>query len=402
MSAPNPFAGNSTIDFTADEWRQVVAATDPGDINLSGDGGGEAIIVGTKVPFNKINSFARYWLGWNACSLSGGTMGVTLQRTLPKRHPILQELSADTVHGQPFKPDSTSYQASPFFGLKRFLSNYLIIPAAPFFSGYRYVKASIGFKDQIYELLDDDVMAGFIWTQSYTDSNGVSANYSFPMEWVRFTTFDPAPRVEALALEGFRMVYAEGTGNTGATTNPKGTKVPAPAGQLLVKADLAITTFKLPNEFLFGNGGTDILPRNIIAGLGRVNRFAIFGQPAGTLLFIGCEMSKRRFSLRAPSETRYLWQVRYLFSFFDPPKGYDNDSYPTRLATNRGHNNLFYMGARDPNGTVVSADKNSMQWFFATASGNPSDPGLLPPFDIAQLWRPVCNAAGTVTNPVYQ
>lgn len=403
MACPNPFVNEPDRLYNLYEWKQVAAAYDPsGGDNFSGEGGGETTIIGTKVPFNKLQSFYRYILGWQNCSQTAGVHGVTLQRTLPQRHPRYFELVADAVQGMPFKPDSTAYSASNLSGLKRYVSAPETIPTLPYFTGYQYAKATVGFRDVDYELVEDNDLD--IYSQSY-NVGSISVAYSFPSEWQRFTTFDPAPRVEALSLDGFTMVYAEGTGNTGNNTNPMGTSVPAPQGQLLVKADLALTTYRLPQEFLFPP--QSFFPRNVLAALGKVNAFTLFNQAAGTLLYIGCEMTKRRFSLRVPTgyngytETRYLWKVKHLFSFFDPPKGYSNDNTAAPLNTYRGHNCIFYIGARNAtNGAVSSGDINSMKWFYATGSGTATDPGLLPYFDHAQLWWPVCNTAGTL-NPVY-
>src|SRR6185503_9807040 len=291
MPATNPFTGDPDRDFTDSDWKQAVADVDPGGgDNFSSDGGGESTLAGVKVPFNKLQAFHRYWLGYQQC-VADGVGGVVLKRTLPKTHPLWPELTADYVHTVAYKPDANVSQESALLGLKRKVTPALST-TVPYFAGYKSARATIGFKDLPYELLDDSGVSGVNQWQRDGDTKYGTPSYSFPAEWLRFTGIDPAPRIEILSLDGFTLCYADGKGNSSPTTNPAGpntqgqpNSTPAPVGQLLVKADLALTTSKLPQGFLFKSG--EVLPRNILAALGKVNRYTLFNKVPGTLLFCG-------------------------------------------------------------------------------------------------------------------
>jgi hypothetical protein len=106
---------------------------------------------------------------------------------------------------------------------------------------------------------------------------------------------------------------------------------------------LTVTTFRLPHEFLFPAG--TLLPRNVLTALGTVNRYPMFGgsYPAGTLLYPGTKMQRKRWSMRAAGESAWLWSVEHLFSFFDPDKGLTGSGL-VQITTRRGHVNCPFRG----------------------------------------------------------
>lgn len=375
MPPPNPLAGGPE-DFTDADWYELAANWHPGGgDHFTGDGDGEAVLV-AKVSNAKLPGCLRYCLGYSAVD---NQSPYSLSRKLPVKHPRWQELICTAAHGHPFKPKGDV--VNPVMGRRAVKKYVAAAPNVGTFSGYSNYELSrvtLRFEAKPWEAKQDGE------TLLYQQSPG--GQYSFRSEWKRFTEIEVAPTVEQLSLDGFVLIYAEGTGTAHPVTSPQGRAFPAPFAQLLVKADIVVRTHRLPEDFLFTENS--FRPRNVLYSLGKVNKYAWNSMPAGTLLHTATKLTRRRWGLRLSGESQYLWTAEHYFNYFNPTKGVTGGS-ATQITTNLGHNNMPYRGAVDENGAILTGDTNAGKWFYATRSGNASDAPLLESFDIAQLWRSV-------------
>lgn len=369
---PNDLEG-TVEDFTDADWKEAAEARHPGGFDhFSGDGDGEATLVSRSLGNEKLRGCLRFAVGYQAIDTSSPG-NVRLCRKLPLRHPRWNELVCTNASCRPFAPPNTdtSYP-SPSTLLKRYVANAPQVPTFSGFTDYSLAEVSLRFEGVDYELVNDADLINY----------NPGAGYAIRPEWQRMTSVDTTPRVEQLSLEGFQLLYAEGAGAPSPYSNPQGKEFPAPFAQLLVKTDVNFTTRRLPQNFLFASGS--YLPRNILAGLGKVSRYDWNGYAAGTLLFLVAKLERKRWTLKTDSEDRWLWSATCGFSYFDPTKGFTGGS-PTQITTGLGHNNMPWRGS------LVSGDLNAGKWFAATRTGVAGDPGLVETFDIGQLWNAVGN-----------
>jgi len=367
MAAPDPLAGTPE-EFRPQDWREAVGSFHPaGGDHFTGDGGGDAALVGV-IADDRVRGFHRYALGY-AVSVSEGNQPFALRRTHPLRHPRWRELAATATGAVAYAPKGR--------GLRRAVSA-MGQTALPAFASYKLAKATIQFGPVAYSYADDQDLPPY----TIPDDTGQYSGVTIPAEWLRYTVYDLAPKVDYLEIENCRLIFSEGD-----VQKPKGRFFQSPTVQILAKPDLTVTTYRLPGDFLFrGNSGQ---PDNVLRGLGKVSKRDWSGYAAGTLLFLGAKMTRKRWALREGAESPWLWEVSYMFSVFDPPKGIYNG---TIIPTNRGHNNMPWQGDRDPTtGLPVVGDVNTGRWFFATRTGSPDGLPLLERFDMAQLWSDVRN-----------
>lgn len=379
MAPPNPLQ-NSAEDFTDADWREAVKNFDPaGGASFTAAGYGEAPLVGI-IANEKLPGCLRYCVGYQAVD---GDPPHALSRKVPVRHPRWQELICTMASGVGFAPDGRT--VNPVLGRKAVKKYVAGAPNVPTFSGYsRYKKAQVTlrFEARPYESLTDGQ------TLLYVKSG--SPAYSFRAEWLRNTTIETDVNFQELFIEGYQLVYAEGEGVPPPYTNPKGNKFAAPFGQLLVKMGLVTTTYHLPENFLFESG--TFKPRNVLKSLGKLNRYEWNSYEPETLHHIATKLTREKWALRLGSaESKYLYTMQNVFSYFRPTKGYTGTG-ASLITTRQGHNNMPYFGGIKDDGTLSSGDLNAGKWFYATRTGNISDPALLETFDIAQLWRCVRDA----------
>lgn len=397
MAAPNPYA-NTPEDFTDADWKEFVRAWSPASGTFTNTSA-QYTQVGF-IPEAKELAAIRYFLGYHAVSEDGTRR---LLRTPPVAHPKYRNLYCTGVSPQCFQPDPRAPNTLLNRGLKR--------PAKVTdpeggrkinnFAGYQKTQLTLHFEPLAFPLEpDSDQLA----------NNGANSPTNGNYEWRRWCTWDAEPRVEVISLDGQSLYFAEGTANTGVTSNPKGQPFPADNGKLIVKCDLAVKWFDVPSDWV---ETPNFIPHKILKGLGKVNRFS-FGDmggvsgPAGTLLFYppgtlllsAVKIQRYPNALYHPGttasraigrESRYYFAVEFFFTFFDPPKGLHNNA---PITTDRGHNCCFWRG-KEGQGKAVTGDLNAGKWFLATFTGekgtteNP-DPRLFDPFNFAMLfdcWR---------------
>jgi hypothetical protein len=370
MAAPNPYAGTPE-DFTETDWKEFARGWAPGTATFTKHGG-EHTLLGF-CPEVKERAAIRYMLGYEA--ISNDTTRHLL-RTPPIAHPKYDNLYCTGVSATPFKLDARTRGTNQ--GLKRPAVNRYPVGGRflPSYTGYKLSQLSLHFEPLPYPVEEDSTTLG--------GGGGGVTNDNF--EFRRWTTWDMTPRVETIALDGQSLTFAEGEMNTAPTTNPKGKPFPADQGFLIVKPDLVVKWHDVPADWV---ETPNHIPYKILKGLGKVNRYT-FGDlggfsgptgtllfyPVGTLLFMGCKITRypnalyhagSNASLALGRESRSLLEIEFLFSFFDPDKGRSSN---TTIADNYGHNNCFWAGARNATtGALVTGDENSGKWFLATFSG---------------------------------
>lgn len=301
------------FDYAAD-WKELL---DPAaDDNVS-NAVMEATLTGV-VPFNKIRSCARWFLGYSECD-DGSPYG--LYREPPAFHPRWPNLYA---HGVSFKglnpqsnadnPNGEPYTESPF---------------DPDLYTSKFEKALVTVRFRSFgrmRFLGDDDIA------------------SSDLEWQRWTQFTTSPQIEALSSDGAsQLKFAEGG------PPPTGVAFPAPVATLLAKCNFVASWLHVPHRYL-SESDLILKPTKILNCVGRVNDDTAFGEfDAGTLLLQPPTFEPVLFPVVAEKAYDLMtgWNVHLPFVFFDPEKGVPGSSY-------RGHNLMpwrsdgkFYLATRD-------------------------------------------------------
>lgn len=384
MAAPDPYVGTEE-EFNPDlHWGAFPASalrTYTGESVESRDASGENFFsqenaeVSMKgvVNSSRIRGFLRYCLGYNNMTT---TAAYTLQRTNPICHPRFTNMVCTGVAHRPFLPIRYADELPPIgstnSGLKlarnQDTSGVVAVTEAgpgstphtfPYYTGWSKEEVTIRFSPAPYRFVADIV--------------GLK-------EYQRNTIIDVDPRTEVLTLSGFQIIYAEGDGNTDPpTSNPKSKAAPADVYQVLAKPDLKVIWHRVPEKFISSSTlAGQLRPTKILAGLGKLNAGTWLNYPQGTLLFIGARFVRKPWALAAgavgtgvvPTSVResiFNYDVEFLFSYFDPVKGYASDAQITNALT-FGHNCLPWRG-NSPGTVLASDDLNQGRWFFATYSG---------------------------------
>lgn len=393
MSAPNPYGGTDEDFDPTTHWGsfpgptpgrtytgESVASHDPSGEGFYSQEAGEESITGV-IDSKRLRGFLRYCLGYNNMTTASSYM---LQRTNPICHPRFTNLVCTGVAHRPFRPiRQTAVSGSTNQKLKLprnddFTGVVAVTEAGPgstphtfpYFAGYDKEQVTLRFSPAPYRFAVDDASL---------------------KEYQRNTIIDTEPRTEVLTLSGFQMIYAEGNGNTAPITNPYPKVAPGELGQVLIKPDVKISWFRVPEKFISQNSINapgQLYPSKILRALGKVNKTDWISYKKGTLLFSGVHFMRKPWSLAAggggvteyPANAResiFNYDVEFLFTHFDPPKGYHNNALivdgtvlgtGTTGADTRGHNCLPYRG--EPTGALIASDdKNAGKWFIATYSG---------------------------------
>lgn len=383
MAAPNPYAGTEedfdpTLHwgaFTAANLRtytgEAVQAHDPSGEGFYSQEAGEESMQGV-IDSKRLRGFVRYCLGYNNQTTSAS---YTLQRTNPICHPRMTNLVCTGVAHRGFNPirstptppgtvntglkiprndDTTGMVAVQESGAGSTPHTF------PFFAGYDKEMATIRFSPAPYRFLADGLQT---------------------KEYYRNTIIDTEPRTEVLTLSGFQIVFAEGISNTGNTSNPKGAISPGDIGQVLVKPDLKVSWYRVPEKFISKNLINlpgQVFPEKIIKALGTLNKYDWISWKKGTLLCVGAHLVRKPWALAAggngvdalPNNAResvFNYDIDLLLSYFNPLKGYTSDAIITNADT-YGHNNMPWRG-NTPGVVLAGTDINQGRWFFATYSG---------------------------------
>lgn len=371
-SAPGPIAGRT---YTGES----VSSYAPSGEGFFSKTSGEESLQGV-IQNNRIRGFMRWALGY--CNMET-TTPFRLQRTNPICHPRFTNLLCTGVAHRPFFPIQTDPPVgSTNSGLKIIRNDSAkgVVCSAEsgegstprtfeFFAGYEKELVTVRFSPCPYRLHYDN-----------------HDNSAF-REYHRYTILDTEPRTEVLTLAGFQLIYCAGQGNTDPITNAYPKVAPGELGQILVKPDLKLTWYDVPEKYISQNTiPGHVYPTKIVTALGKVNKTVWLGYPKGTLMLNGVRLIRKPWTLAAglvgtlPNAIResiFNYDIEFLISFFDPPMGYQNNALivdATGIGTGttgadvRGHNCLPYRG--EPTGTVIAAlDKNAGKWFLATYNG---------------------------------
>ena len=383
MSAPNPFAGTDFDFDPALHWGafpapaartytgQSVAGHDPSGADMFSQTNGEATIDGV-IDAKRLRAFQRWALGYNNMTT---TAYYTLQRENPIVHPIYTSMVCTSVASTQFKPIRKNPPlGSTNSGLKipknGFDTSWVAVANTgseaktfPFYTGYEKAHVVCRFTPTPYAYLNDSETG---------------------KEYARNTIVDTEPRTEVLTLSGFQIIFAEGDGNAGAISNPKGAVSPSDAYILLSKPDLKITTHLLPEKFLSKNTTVGYFyPEKVVRALGKLNKYDFLSWKKGTLLLMGARFTRHFWPLAAGRlnfgvpldtlESIFNYDMELLFSYFNPDKGYASNVRIVNPDT-FGHNNHPWRGAT-PGTVLTGADANQGLWFYATYSGKLVDIG---------------------------
>lgn len=384
MAAPNPYAGTDEDFDPATDWGafpgppasrtytgESVASHDPSGEGFYSQSSGEESIQGV-IDSKRLRGFLRYCLGYNNQTTASS---YTLQRTNPICHPRMTNLVCTGVAHRPFWP----IRSAPLPANAQ--NNGLKLPRNDDDTGVVAVteagSGSTPHTFQYYAGYDKELVTIRFSPSPYryrADDAGLK-------EYWRNTIIDTEPRTEVLTLSGFQIIYAEGGSNTGNLTNPKGAVSPADQFQVLIKPDLKIVWDMVPEKFISKNSISlpgQVFPEKIIKALGTLNRYDWISWTKGTLLCVAAHLVRKPWALAAggngvdalPNNRResiFNYSIELLFSYFNPPKGYDTDSLIVNTDT-YGHNCQPYRGV--VTGAVhANDDLNAGKWFYATYSG---------------------------------
>lgn len=384
MAAPNPYA-ETEEDFdptvhwgafinpaTRSYTGQTVAAQDPADY-MFGTNGGEVSLQGV-IDAKRIRGCARYFLGYNNMST---TAYYSLQRTNPICHPRFTQFVCNSVAFHEFSPiRKNAPTGSRNSGLQIIRNDdttgVVAVTEAgagstphtfTYYTGYEKAHVTARFTPAKCRYLPD--------------APGLK-------EYQRNTIIDTEPRTEVLTLSGAQITFAEGGGNTAPRTNALAKVAPSDIFQVLIKPDLKISWFDVPEKYLSKNSVSlpgQFYPEKIVNALGTINRGIgdthsdpWLGNPQGVLLLVGAHITRRSWCLAAGGngidaypanirESQFSYDVELLMSRFKPQKGFGSDVRIVNVLT-EGHNCQPYSGV----GPGVD-DPNAGQWFYATYSG---------------------------------
>lgn len=424
MAAPDPYLGTDE-EFNPDlHWGaapgpiegrtytgESVEGHQPGGEGFYSRGSGEESMQGV-VDSKRIRGFMRYVLGYNNMETTGN---YNLQRTNPICHPRFTNLVCTGVAHRAFWPIRTDPPVTASHqGLKLLRNEDTSGVVAVLRSG----SSSTPHTFEWYAGYDKELVTLRFSPAPYRYHFDDHGNSAF-REYQRYTILDTEPRTEILTLSGFQLIYCVGQGNTNPITNPYPKVAPGELGTILIKPDLKITWYDVPEKYISQNQiPGQVYPVKICRALGKVNKLVWMGYPKGTLLLNGVRLVRKPWALAAgavgtgvvPTSVResiFNYDIEFLISFFDPPLGYQNNAAivdATGIGTGttgadvRGHNCLPYRG--EPTGTVISAlDKNAGKWFLATYNGqtnyignsvsdsNPGSPTLLEYIDFDTMFQ---------------
>jgi hypothetical protein len=330
----------------ADDWKILPDGTnEPGGGLSFTEAAQDATLVGY-VPFNKIRSAARYFLGFSYADTGSPWL---LYREPPAVHPQMPNLRCygGTFGGYALKAnfdnsDDPLYPNAPFK-----LSPFVGADGGDmWYTTYQLALVTLKFKSfgRMRFTLDDDV-------------------FDYSQEIERYTRTFSDSAVQTLSVDGRSMLkFAEGP-----LLNPRALPFPAPVAQLLAKVSLRVLWAQVPHDYVSADANF-LLASKLIERLGTVNNAAYMGNPKGTLLFTSFQAEEMLFPVLAflPT-TGFLtgWNITLCFEQFDPPKGVPDSEY-------RGHRIFPY--------------SIGQKWFFANRS---DDTELFPLTDYNKLTQHV-------------
>ena len=249
MAAPDPYVNSPTQVFTASNWREDLRNGSPNGAGMFGANGGECDLVCT-VDFNRSIPAQRFFLGYATVTNQASpdadvkylgdpsTSGpYFLNRTPPVYHPRYPRCTCISVACEDYVPNGRTIRAG-----KR--TAKIVETALPALAdGVPGWKATIQGKSLGYMTAysKSRLTARFAPTEfpMLTDTNVLNPlDSTESQEWRRWTIVTQTPTMDVLTLDGFQLLYTEGTGNTGDISNPYLNKTKSSIGQVLVISDV--------------------------------------------------------------------------------------------------------------------------------------------------------------------
>lgn len=329
---PEPYLEDPDDEFDyAADWRELL---DPAAEDNVTSAAQECTLVGA-VPFNKIRSAARYFLGFSYCDAAAP---YRLYREPPAFHPRWGNLYAHGVSFRGWNPQANAdndngepYTRSPFD------------PAGILRTGkFEYAVCTVRYRSfgRTRFLRDDDI-------RDHLD------------EYKRYTAFTTSPRIEALSSDGAsQLKWAETPTLPALPTVPPnapsvGGAFPAPVATLLSKCAFVMSWMQVPHEYL--SEDPDILiPKRLLNVMGKTNSDAFLGFDIGTLLAEPPVFEPMLFPVATDDYYPLTgWNVHVGFNFYSPDLDEDGDRISVPGSTYKGHNLMpfrnggFYLATRD-------------------------------------------------------
>jgi hypothetical protein len=322
MPEPYEELEDDHFDYGGD-WFEWPEGAQPGGGGAFSASSQEATLVGY-VAANPLRAALRYFLGYSQTETSqppdaGGEEPEVsageiyrLRREPPARHPQFPQLYCHAVgfSGLGIKgvANEPIYLTSPF---QDYLGEDLK------YASYESYVLTLKFKSYgLTRFLSDEEMDGYDPPYAY--------------EWLRWSSFEVGPAVQALTADGSsQLIFREGGGDPHPVAGTDA--FPAPLAELLAKASLTVKWMGVPHDWISDNEYY-LFPSKVISLLGHVNDADLFGNPTGTMLFTAATFEPTLFPVAPadPSQPLVGWDVTFVFEQYDPPKGVEASAY-------RGH-----------------------------------------------------------------
>lgn len=343
--------------FTREDWKERIAAFMPGGGDVFSNEQSEAVIEGD-IPWDVRYSFIRAVLGYST------TVGHQLVRFLPLFHPWYDFLTAQSVSIVPYQPDTTSADD---------LKQAAWYPDIAFDqAGYKKARATIRFKQNPWEILDDDQIDVYYGTSL--------------KEWERYCyDVHRDGSLEIISQTGRPMKFAEGV------AKERGAYLPTEIGTIAYKDVIEFKWMYVPKEYVCGVSYPNNLAfLKIDPCVGRLNATEFLGYPRGTLLLNPPRIERFEWPLRVDEDSAYGYHITFPFQHFDPPSGVYPQVY-------YGHNLLPWGGRNEKN---QQSDENLYgylfgKWFYATNDGRTDTSNSKPLLEYAEFKNMFMHADAT-------
>lgn len=335
------------FSFTRDQWKERIAAFMPGGGDVFSLDSSEAVLEGD-IPWSVRYSFIKSVLGYTS------VLGNQLVRFLPVHHAWYDYLTAQSVSLVPYQVDTTSAEH---------LKQAAWFPEVAFDqAGYNWCRATIRFKQQPYEILDDDEI------ETYYDGS--------LKEWERYCyDVHREGSLEIISQVGRQMKFAEGV------AKDVGAYLPTEIGTIAYKDVIEYKWMWVPKEYVCGVANPENLAfLKIDPCIGKLNATEFLGYPRGTLLLNPPRIERFEWPLRTITDSAFGYHIVFPFQHFDPPSGVSPQVY-------FGHNLLPWGGRNNDN---QQSDPNVYgnkfgKWFYATNDGNLSGSNAVPLLEYAEF-----------------
>lgn len=355
--APDPLNGTPEV-FTKSMWKEHVRSRRPSGPNMFSQMKGECADEGI-IDAVKSRGCMRYVLGYNAVTV--GRPPLFLKRTNPVPHPRYSSLFATSAAEDEFAPNPRQLKEQGNRNPGP-IGNVLGDALAGLRANYQQSKITVRFEALPYSLEEDGVV---------------------PDESQRNVWIDSQPRADEISLSGFQKIYTEGGGFTTPPdpfSNAKFNRYPAEVGRIVVKSDLRVTWYGVPQAWVYQTG--TLFPSRILWRIGTLNATPIFGYPKGTLLLMGAKLTRSPWTLWLPpaapgnaAESQFQYNVEFSMVYFNPDKGFGNGGGGAFKLTDRlGWNCSPWRGSLftvPVFGAVALPlpDGNAGKWFFSSFDG---------------------------------